>query len=125
MATIIRSSKTTTTTTTSSPMLKSVGYGLRGTRTVSEVVRQTINITIDEYGRTTNSSFSLGNRGDNLVTNLDFNIASVIKVDKLSEYNVRLFIYNPRLSKSNLNPITVEPQEGYTPDLVRFILESN
>lgn len=123
MATIVRRSSKTT--TTSSPMLKSVGYGLRGVRTISEVVRQTINITIDEYGRTTNSNFSLGNRGDNLVTNLDFNITSVIQVEQLDEYNIRLFIYNPRLNKSNLNPITVEPQEGYTPDLVRFILESN
>ena len=128
MATIVRrSSKTTTTTTntTSSPMLRSVGYGLRGVRTVSEVVRQTINITIDEYGRTTNSNFSLGNRGDNLVTNLDFNIASIIQIEKLADYSVILFIHNPRFDKSNLNPIKVEPQEGYTPDLVRFILESN
>ena len=125
MATIIKRNSTTTTNTIASPLLRSVGYSLRGVRTVSDVVRQTINITIDEYGRVTNSNFSLGNRGDNLVTCLDFNIASVIQVEKLADYNVTLFIYNPRLGKSNLNPIRVEPQAGYTPDLVRFILESN
>ena len=122
MATIIKR----TAATNSAAQTLSTGYSLRKARAaIVEGIRPTVYIRINAYGQPDVKQISLGNRGDNRVTYVQFNTEEIQNIGaRLSDYSVKLYIHNPKLPKNNINPIAVEPFVEPTPASSLFLLDS-